>query len=71
VRPHVAACHTADLGLETAKLVRPMSTGHFRQPGMLLDFAADRVIQKYQTSTGEQLKVQKDEPKSEKREGSL
>ena len=34
--------------------------------GMLLDFAADRVIQKYQTSTCEQLKQQKDEPKSEK-----
>lgn len=34
--------------------------------GMLLDFAADRVIQKYQTSTCEQLKAQKDEPKSEK-----
>jgi uncharacterized protein YifE (UPF0438 family) len=34
--------------------------------GMLLDFAADKVIQKYQTSTCEQLKQQKDEPKSEK-----
>jgi hypothetical protein len=34
--------------------------------GMLLDYAADRVIQKYQTSTCEQLKAQKDEPKSEK-----
>jgi hypothetical protein len=34
--------------------------------GMLLDFAADRVIQKYTTSTSEQLKAQKDEPKSEK-----
>jgi hypothetical protein len=34
--------------------------------GMLLDFAADRVIQKYQTSTCEQLKAQKAEPKSEK-----
>jgi hypothetical protein len=35
--------------------------------GMLLDFAADRVIQKYQTSTCEQLKAQKAEPKSEKK----
>ena len=34
--------------------------------GMLLDFAADRVIQKYQTSTWEQLKQLRDEPKSEK-----
>ena len=34
--------------------------------GMLLDFAADRVVQKYQTSTCEQLKQQREEPKSEK-----
>jgi hypothetical protein len=34
--------------------------------GMLLDYAADRVIQKYQTSTCEQLKALRDEPKSEK-----
>lgn len=34
--------------------------------GMLLDYAADRVIQKYQTSTCEQLKASRDEPPSEK-----
>src|SRR5882672_915900 len=34
--------------------------------GMLLDFAADKVIQKYQTSTCAQLKQQKAKPKSEK-----
>jgi len=34
--------------------------------GMLLDFAADKVIQKYQTSTCAQLKQQKGKPKSEK-----
>jgi hypothetical protein len=34
--------------------------------GMLLDYAADRVIQKYQTSTCEQLKALRDEPKLEK-----
>jgi hypothetical protein len=34
--------------------------------GMLLDFAADRVIQKYQTSTCAQLKQQKAKPKTEK-----
>lgn len=34
--------------------------------GMLLDYAADRVIQKYTTSTCEQLKAQRDEPKSDK-----
>jgi hypothetical protein len=39
--------------------------------GMLLDYAADRVIQKYQTSTCEQLKQQKAEPKSEKEKMAL
>lgn len=34
--------------------------------GMLLDYAADKVIQKYQTSTCEQLKQMKSEPPSEK-----
>jgi hypothetical protein len=34
--------------------------------GMLLDFAADNVIHKYQTSTCEQLKEQKGEAKSDK-----
>jgi hypothetical protein len=34
--------------------------------GMLLDYAADRVIQKYTTLTCEQLKAQRDNPKSEK-----
>jgi cysteine sulfinate desulfinase/cysteine desulfurase-like protein len=33
--------------------------------GMLLDFAADKVIKKYETATCEQLKVQKDEPRTE------
>jgi hypothetical protein len=39
--------------------------------GMLLDYAADRVIQKYQTSTCEQLKQQKAEPQSEKEKMAL
>jgi hypothetical protein len=34
--------------------------------GMLLDFAAEKVIQKYSTSTCEQLWAQKKEPKTEK-----
>lgn len=34
--------------------------------GMLLDYAADRVIQKYTTSSCEQLKQLRDEPKSDK-----
>ena len=33
--------------------------------GMLLDYAADKVIQKYQTSTCEQLKQMRSEPPSE------
>jgi hypothetical protein len=39
--------------------------------GMLLDFAADRVIQKYQTSTCAQLKQQKGKPKTEKEKMAL
>jgi hypothetical protein len=39
--------------------------------GMLLDYAADRVIQKYQTSTCEQLKALKDQPQSEKEKLAL
>jgi hypothetical protein len=39
--------------------------------GMMLDFAADRVIQKYQTSTCAQLKQQKGKPKSEKEKMAL
>jgi hypothetical protein len=34
--------------------------------GMLLDFAADKVIKKYQSSSCDQLKVLKGEPPSEK-----
>ena len=34
--------------------------------GMMLDYAADRVIQKCTTSTCEQLKAQRDDPKSDK-----
>lgn len=39
--------------------------------GMLLDYAADRVIQKYQTLTCEQLKQQRAEPQSEKEKLAL
>ena len=38
---------------------------------MLLDYAADKVIQKYQTSTCEQLKQQRGEPPSEKEKMAL
>ncbi len=39
--------------------------------GMLLDYAADRVIQKYQTSTCEQLKAMKSQPPSLKEKEAL
>jgi len=39
--------------------------------GMLLDFAADKVIQKYQAATCEQLAQQKNEPKSEKEQAAV
>jgi hypothetical protein len=39
--------------------------GRYTQ-GMLLDYAADKVIQKYQGATCEQLRPQKHEPPSEK-----
>lgn len=41
------------------------------QGGMLLDYAADKVIQKYQSSTCEELKAAKDEPKSDKAKAAI
>jgi hypothetical protein len=37
-----------------------------RAQGMLLDFAADKVIKKYQAATCDELKAQKGEPPSER-----
>jgi uncharacterized protein YifE (UPF0438 family) len=34
--------------------------------GMLLDFAADKVIKKYQTATCDELKAQKKDPRTDK-----
>jgi len=39
--------------------------------GMLLDYAADRVIQKYTTSTCDQLKASRDQPPNEKEKAAL
>ena len=36
--------------------------------GMLLDFAADKVIKKYQTATCDELKAQKKDPPTDKKE---
>ena len=42
-----------------------------RAQGMLLDYAADRVIQKYKTSSCDQLKAMKGEPPSLKEKEAL
>jgi hypothetical protein len=39
--------------------------------GMLLDFAADKVITKYQSATCDQLKAMKDEPPTEKQKMAI
>jgi hypothetical protein len=39
--------------------------------GMLLDFAADKVIKKYQTATCEELKATKKEPPSDKEKEAI
>jgi hypothetical protein len=39
--------------------------------GMLLDFAADKVITKYQTATCDELKAQKKDPPSEKEKEAI
>ena len=39
--------------------------------GMLLDYAADRVIQKVQTQSCQELKQHRDDPKSEKEKAAL
>ena len=53
--------------ISVAMFVSAMSVaGAAAAQGMLLDFAADKVIQKFQGSTCEQLRAQKKEPPSEK-----
>jgi len=39
--------------------------------GMLLDFAADKVIKKYQTATCDELKAQRKEPPSDKEKEAI
>ena len=39
--------------------------------GMLLDFAADKVITKYQTASCDELKTQKKDPQSEKEKEAI
>jgi len=39
--------------------------------GMLLDFAADKVVKKYETATCEELKAMKGEPRSDKEKTAI
>jgi len=43
-----------------------IGAGAVAAQGMLLDFAADKVINKYQTATCDELKAMKSEPPTEK-----
>jgi hypothetical protein len=61
--------HNVSQSLRIATLVSALvvaGAGAVHAQGMLLDYAADRVIQKYQTSTCDQLKQQRTEPRSDK-----
>jgi hypothetical protein len=55
--------------LATALMVAGAAIAHAQ--GMLLDYAADRVIEKYATATCEQLKQQRAEPQSDKEKAAL
>jgi hypothetical protein len=55
--------------LTVATIVAGAAGAHAQ--GMMLDYAADRVIQKYQTSTCEQLKQARTEGPSEKEKVAL
>ncbi len=55
--------------LASALLMTGLAVAHAQ--GMLLDYAADRVIQKYQSSSCEQLKQMKGEPPSFKEREAL
>jgi hypothetical protein len=48
-----------------------ISAGGVAAQGMLLDFAADKVIKKYQGASCEQLKAQRGEPPSEKEKAAI
>jgi hypothetical protein len=48
-----------------------IGAGAVAAQGMLLDYAADKVITKYQSATCEQLKALKDEPLDEKKKMAI
>ncbi len=48
-----------------------VAAGAVAAQGMLLDFAADKVIKKFTTASCEELKAQKTEPPSEKEKMSI
>jgi len=48
-----------------------ISAGAVAAQGMLLDYAADKVITKYQSATCDQLKAMKDEPPTDKQKMAI
>jgi hypothetical protein len=48
-----------------------MAAGAASAQGMLLDFAADKVIKKYQTATCDELKAQKKDPPTDKEKEAI
>jgi len=52
------------VGIIIAVLILVVAAGAWAGRGRFLDLAADKVIQKFQTTSCEQLQAKKDEPKS-------
>ena len=48
-----------------------IATGVASAQGMLLDFAADKVIKKYQTATCDELKAQRKDPPTDKEKEAI
>jgi hypothetical protein len=65
-RPDVSKCIGIAAGI-SALIV----AGAASAQGMLLDFAADKVIKKYQTATCDELKAQKKDPPSDKEKEAI
>ena len=55
----------------TAGISALIIAGAASAQGMLLDFAADKVIKKYQTATCDELKAQKKDPPSDKEKQAI
>jgi hypothetical protein len=68
VEVSVSALKSVGAGLAVAALVL---AGACTAQGMLQDYAADKVIQKFQAASCEQLKAQKLDPPSEKEKAAI